>query len=84
VQLLRRHWIITDGHGHVEHVEGPGVVGETPVLKPGARFRYTSFCPLPTSMGAMEGTFLMRRLDDGSTFDARIVPFSLFDPLSEN
>lgn len=84
VRLMRRHWIITDGSGRVEHVEGPGVVGETPVLPPGARFRYTSFCPLPTSLGAMEGTYQMLRLDDGSTFDARIAPFALVDPQSEN
>ena len=47
VQLVSRHWVITDGDGHVEHVQGPGVVGEQPVLEPGESFEYTSFCPLP-------------------------------------
>ena len=50
-QLLSREWIITDSDGNEEHVQGPGVVGEQPVLRPGESFEYTSFCPLRTSMG---------------------------------
>src|SRR5512135_1758697 len=69
VRLLRRHWFITDGLGHVEEVEGAGVVGETPVLRPGAAFEYTSFCPLPTPFGTMHGTYLFKT-EDGSEFDA--------------
>lgn len=83
VQLVSRHWVITDAHGNVEHVRGPGVVGETPVLRPGESFTYTSFCPLPTSMGAMHGTYRMRR-QDGTEFDALIAPFTLEDPESVN
>src|SRR5207244_2414397 len=59
-QLLSREWIITDSDGNVERVEGPGVVGEKPVLTPGETFEYTSFCPLRTSMGSMEGGYTMQ------------------------
>ena len=83
VQLQRRHWIITDGHGHVEEVEGPGVVGETPVLAPGASFEYTSFCPLPTPFGTMHGTYLMKAAS-GETFEAEIGQFSLIAPQAVN
>lgn len=75
-QLVSRHWIITDGTGRVEHVRGPGVVGETPRLEPGERFEYTSLCPLPTPNGSMRGTYQMVR-DDGRSFDAEIEVFSL-------
>lgn len=75
-QLLSRHWVITDATGRVEHVKGPGVVGETPRLEPGEAFEYTSYCPLPTASGAMRGSYQMRR-DDGRGFDARIGVFSL-------
>ncbi len=81
VQLLSRRWTITDGNGRVEEVRGPGVVGQTPVLAPGHRFTYTSFCPLPTSIGSMEGTYTMRR-PDGTVFEATIPVFVLEDPES--
>lgn len=83
VQLLARHWRITDATGKVEDVRGPGVIGETPVIAPGASFVYTSFCPLPTPLGAMEGSYTMRR-PDGTRFEARIDPFVLEDPASVN
>lgn len=83
VQLVERYWQITDGTGRVEVVQGPGVVGQTPVLPPGHRFSYTSYCPLPTPFGAMEGRYTMRR-QDGSTFEAQIAPFSLEDPDAVN
>ncbi|MDI7775442.1 Co2+/Mg2+ efflux protein ApaG [Asticcacaulis sp. EMRT-3] len=57
-QLKTRHWTITDGRGHVEHVDGPGVVGETPVLQPGESFTYTSGCPLTTDSGMMCGHYV--------------------------
>lgn len=78
-QLLSRHWIITDANGIEEHVQGPGVVGETPTLKTGQSFSYTSFCPLSTSMGTMHGSFRFRR-SDGTEFDAQIAPFVLAVP----
>lgn len=78
-QLVSRHWIITDGGGRVEHVRGPGVVGETPRLEPGQTFEYTSFCPLPTPSGSMRGSYQMIR-DDGRSFEAGIEVFTLMAP----
>jgi ApaG protein len=83
VQLMRRRWIITDGHGHTEEVGGPGVVGETPVIPPGASFEYTSFCPLPTSFGTMQGTYEMRTAA-GELFEVEIGQFSLVAPQAVN
>jgi ApaG protein len=79
VQLLTRHWIITDGTGKVEEVRGPGVVGKQPILKPGESFEYTSGCPLPTAFGMMEGTYQMAS-EGGQRFDAKIAPFTLSEP----
>ena len=83
VKLLRRHWVITDGSGHVEDVEGPGVVGETPVLPPGTTFEYTSFCPLPTPFGTMHGSYQVRTAA-GETFEVQIGQFSLVAPHAVN
>ncbi len=79
VQLRSRYWHITDAHGHVEEVRGPGVVGEEPILSPGDSFTYTSGCPLPTPSGFMRGTYRMQRID-GSLFDVEIPSFSLDAP----
>jgi len=76
VQLLSRHWIITDGAGHFEQVKGPGVVGEQPVLAPGASFKYSSWCRLKTPTGMMHGTYQMLRTG-GSQFDIEIAPFGM-------
>ena len=83
VQLVSREWIITDADGHVEQVHGPGVVGEQPVLEPGEHFEYTSFCPLPTAIGSMHGTYQMVTAG-GERFDAEIAPFSLAVPTALN
>jgi ApaG protein len=83
VQLISRHWIITDANGRIEEVVGPGVVGEQPVLRPGEAFEYTSFCPLSTPFGTMRGTYQMTT-EDGDEFDAEIAPFDLSEPLTEN
>lgn len=83
VQLLSRHWIITDATGRVEEVRGPGVVGEQPVIQPGRSFAYRSGCPLPTSMGTMHGTYQMITAK-GERFDATIAPFTLAEPYSLN
>lgn len=79
VQLMSRHWIITDGDGNVEEVRGPGVVGEMPILAPGQAFEYTSFCPLRTEVGMMQGTYTMRT-HSGETFEAEIAAFTLAAP----
>ncbi len=79
VQLLRRHWRITDKFGRLQEVEGPGVVGEQPVLKPGDSFEYTSGCPLPTPSGIMAGRYQMTT-QGGEQFDIEIPAFSLDSP----
>lgn len=79
VQLLTRHWRITDGRGMVNHVEGEGVVGEQPVLLPGQSHDYVSGCPLTTPHGSMEGHYTFRR-EDGSLFEAAIPYFPLAAP----
>ncbi|PJK29380.1 Co2+/Mg2+ efflux protein ApaG [Minwuia thermotolerans] len=76
VQLLNRHWRITDGHGRVEIVDGPGVVGEQPVLQPGQRHTYASGCPLPTPSGIMVGHYEMVN-EKGERFLVEIPAFSL-------
>ena len=79
-QLRTRHWIITDGRGSVEEVQGDGVVGEQPRLSPGQSFQYTSGCVLTTPIGTMHGTYQFWK-DDGTYFDAVIAPFSLASPV---
>jgi ApaG protein len=79
VQLISRHWIITDGMEHVEEVRGPGVVGNQPVLKPGQNFEYTSGCPLTTPFGSMHGTYQMIN-QSSEKFDIEIAPFTLTEP----
>jgi ApaG protein len=76
VQLLRRHWTIRHGDGRTVEVEGEGVIGQQPVLAPGAAHMYHSFCVLETMEGAMEGTYLMQR-PNGSRFRALIPRFTL-------
>lgn len=82
-QLISRHWVITDGTGEVREVRGPGVIGKQPSLAPGASFEYSSFCPLTTPVGTMEGSFQMVR-EDGREFDAEIAPFTLAAPYALN
>lgn len=79
VQLLTRHWRITDGRGHVVEVRGEGVVGEQPLLEPGESFQYTSGTPLPTPTGIMDGSYQMIT-GDGERFDVAIPAFSLDAP----
>ena len=79
IQLLSRYWHIVDGQGRAEDIYGPGVVGKTPVIKPNDLFEYTSFCPLPTPLGFMEGSY--RMLDEsGKEFDVPIERFQLVAP----
>jgi len=79
VQLVSRHWVITDARNHVEEVRGPGVVGEQPVLGPGQSFEYTSGCPLGTPSGAMRGAYQMVTAT-GEMFEAEVPAFSLHLP----
>ncbi|MBY0311191.1 MAG: Co2+/Mg2+ efflux protein ApaG [Phycisphaerales bacterium] len=76
VQLMTRHWVIVDSSGQREEVRGPGVVGQQPMLAPGQVFEYSSFVPLRTSWGTMEGAYQFVG-EDGSNFEAQIARFYL-------
>ena len=77
--LTSRRWLIIDADGTREEVEGPGVIGQTPRLEAGQGFKYTSYCPLKTRWGTMEGSYRFER-DDGTAFTARIGRFFLVMP----
>jgi ApaG protein len=79
VQLISRHWKITDANGRTEEVKGAGVVGKQPLLRQGERFEYTSGVPLKTPSGLMSGTYQMVT-EDGDDFDAEVPAFSLDSP----
>jgi ApaG protein len=81
VQLLNRHWKITDLTGKVEEIRGPGVIGLQPIIKPGKHFVYSSFCQLSTPQGTMEGFYEMQTLDE-VRFLAQIPKFVLSSPSS--
>lgn len=81
VQLMTRHWIISDRHGDKHEVEGDGVIGVQPVILPGASYDYVSGCPLPTPSGSMVGSFGMVG-EDGSTFDVAVPRFDLLTPVT--
>ncbi len=82
LQLVTRHWRITDGDGRTQQVDGPGVVGQKPVLRPGARFEYSSGCPLTTPSGMMQGAY---RFEDetGASIEATIPLFALDSPYDD-
>jgi ApaG protein len=82
-QLISREWIITNADGEVERVKCPGVIGEQPVLAPGSSFEYTSYCPLKTAVGSMQGSYQMVTAN-GDRFDAAIAPFTLAVPNALN
>lgn len=79
VQLISRHWIITDAMGDVKEVRGPGVIGKQPVLEPGESFEYTSNCQLTTPFGSMKGTYQMVT-GQQEQFDIEIPQFTLTEP----
>lgn len=79
VQLLSRHWMISNARGELTEVKGPGVVGEQPILKPGERFEYSSGAPLDTPSGMMGGAYQMLS-ETGERFDIEIPTFALDRP----
>ena len=83
VQLKTRHWRITDANGKLQEVRGAGVVGEQPILKPGANYEYTSGVPLPTPSGFMTGSYGMVT-ETGELFDIEIPAFSLDMPIERS
>ena len=76
VQLMRRQWFIRHSSGRIEEVEGEGVVGRQPTIRPGSSHEYNSYCVLETMEGAMEGTYLMKR-ENGENFRVAIPTFTL-------
>lgn len=84
VKLVSRRWLISNADGEQEVVEGPGVVGHQPVLGPGESHQYSSFCPLDTPFGTMEGSYRMVPQDGSEPFDARVAPFTLSEPFAVN
>jgi len=84
VQLLRRHWHIFDSCFAHHEVEGEGVVGQQPVIAPGETYSYESACNLTTDIGSMQGSYLMQREIDGTTFEVRIPEFVLMAETRQN
>jgi|SRR5690554_422082 len=80
VQLISRHWHITDADEQVQEVQGLGVVGEQPVIAPGQTYTYTSGAVLETQTGIMQGSYQMRAIDDGEMFETPIPAFALVPP----
>ncbi len=84
IQLLRRHWHICNALNMRREVEGPGVIGEQPVLSYQGKHSYISYCPLTTEIGKMYGSFLMKNLEDDSMFRVDIPEFLMILPETLN
>jgi ApaG protein len=84
IQLLRRHWYIHDSNGEKREVEGEGVVGLQPVLKPGETHSYISGCNLKSELGKMKGIYLFEKLVDGNRFEVQVPEFTMMVPYREN
>lgn len=80
VQLMRRHWVIIDSNGEFREVEGPGVVGEQPVLQPGEQYSYQSSCTFKTPIGKMQGAYLFEKLHSRASFEVEIPEFIMVVP----
>ncbi len=84
VKLLRRHWFIFDSNGEQREVEGEGVIGIQPILKPGETYQYVSGCNLKTEMGRMHGTYLMENQHNKESFKVNIPSFDMIVPFKNN
>lgn len=84
VQLLRRHWMITDSNRPVREVKGEGVIGKQPVLESGEQHQYVSWCNLFSDVGKMEGTYVMLNRTKGTMFRVVIPPFKMVFPYKLN
>ena len=84
IQLLSRHWEICDANGDINIIEGEGVIGEQPVMKPGTSFQYNSFCPLKTEFGKMTGFYIFEEDGTKNLFKGVIPEFSLVVPTRIN
>ena len=83
IKLMDRHWEITDAIGKLKVVDGEGVIGKQPIIKPGESFSYNSFCPIETEFGMMTGHFQVKR-EDGHFMKIEIPQFQLTSPFSIN
>ncbi len=84
VQLMSREWHITDGVGSERYVQGDGVIGEQPILEPGASHRYLSYCDFKTFAGRMAGFYYMHRFSDGRSLRVEIPEFEMVAPFIQN
>lgn len=84
IQLLRRHWLISDAGFTTREAEGEGVVGQQPILEPGQYHKYVSGCNLKSGIGKMKGTYLIEKIVDGKRFKVVIPEFSMFAPFKLN
>ena len=84
IQLLSRHWDICDANGDINIIEGEGVIGEQPIMKPGSSFQYNSFCPLKTEFGKMSGFYIFEEEGTKKVFKGLIPEFSLVVPTRIN
>ncbi len=80
IKLLNRHWYIFDSSSEYKEVEGEGVVGQQPIIKPGERFQYSSGCNLRTEIGKMQGTYTMENLQNKTQFKVQIPAFEMIVP----
>ncbi|MBU6341223.1 MAG: Co2+/Mg2+ efflux protein ApaG [Bacteroidetes bacterium] len=84
VQLMRRHWTIFDACGVVREVDGPGVIGQQPIMQPGERYAYSSYCDLTAEIGKMHGAYEMTRIDNKTSFEVAIPEFRMVAPFRLN
>lgn len=84
VKLLSRHWFIFDSNGSTREVEGEGVVGVQPLIKPGDNYQYVSGCNLRSEIGKMHGTYLLENSNTKQTFTASIPAFEMHAPFKSN
>jgi ApaG protein len=84
IKLLRRHWFIFDSNGEHKEVEGEGVIGIQPILKPNENYQYVSGCNLKTEMGKMHGTYLMENQNNMERFYVKIPSFEMIVPFKNN
>jgi len=84
IQLLRRHWFVFDSIALNREVEGPGVIGETPIIEPGSYYQYSSACDLRSMRGNMQGYYTMQTMDKKSTMQVNVPKFSLEVPFCLN
>ena len=84
MQLLQRHWFIQDSLGPIREVEGPGVIGQTPILKPGEKFEYNSWTDMKTTIGRMYGYFTFQKEPSLELVEVAIPTFELITPFKSN